>query len=118
MWIKFKHVLMWEPSDHPLCSVDWSPFRRTVFSGTTQDGDIHFYDLAVSHGIPVATIHATESAHKDALIGRFNHRRPEFYASGDGEGHVKIWRLSTLLMRGVDGANLYDEQILEKLGLA
>ncbi|KAH9275237.1 hypothetical protein BASA83_002472 [Batrachochytrium salamandrivorans] len=60
--LQFKHVLMWEPSDHPLCSVDWSPFRRTVFSGTTQDGDIHFYDLAVSHGIPVATIHATESS--------------------------------------------------------
>ncbi|KAJ8329771.1 WD repeat-containing protein 34 [Batrachochytrium dendrobatidis] len=97
-----KPIMAWEPSEQPICSAQWSPFRSAVFACTTQEGNIHFYDLTVSQSTPAVTIKATESTVKIAPVGLFNPIRPEYFASGDAEGVLKIWQLSTLLTHGGD----------------
>eukprot|EP00842_Homolaphlyctis_polyrhiza_P004856 jgi/Hompol1/5371/HPOL_001197-RA len=112
--LQTKPVWMWEPSTHTLCSVDWSPFRSTVFACTTLEGSVLIYDLATSKSIPSATIKVSSQPGDNMTLCHFNPKRPEYLATGDAFGVIKIWRLSTQLSVGSSTSN---DNILDQLSI-
>ncbi|XP_064382625.1 cytoplasmic dynein 2 intermediate chain 2-like [Halichondria panicea] len=89
-------VLSIEPGCGYLFSVRWSVTRPLVFAVGTGDGQLLIYDLKSSHIKPCVSLEA--SPQKKAVYSvAYNHKRPQFLASGDACGVVKVWRLSTQL---------------------
>ena len=72
------------------------PRRPLVFAVGDADGNLHIYDLKRSRGCPEATLKVTRNRSPVYAIV-FNPRSPQLLATADGEGFVKVWRLSGAL---------------------
>ncbi len=70
--------------------------RPLVFAVGDADGNLHIYDLKRSRGCPEATLKVTRNRSPVYAIV-FNPRSPQLLATADGEGFVKVWRLSGAL---------------------
>lgn len=74
----------------------WSPVRPFVFACVSKDSYLYIYDLEESRIKPVCTIQAgSEGAAVLSLA--FNAASKEYLATGDAQGHVRVWRLSHAL---------------------
>ena len=70
--------------------------RPCIFLCSTHKGNILVFDLSKSSSTPVDNIYASE---KPIYSLCFNRSRPDYVASGDSLGVVKIWKLSNILSR-------------------
>lgn len=90
-------VLSIEPGCGYLFSVHWSMTRPLVFALGTGNGELLVYDLKTSHIKPCISLEASPQK-KPVYSVVFNAKRPQFLASGDADGVVKVWRLTTQLI--------------------
>lgn len=88
-------LLLIEPGKGYLFSVVWSPTRPTVIALGTAQGNVLMYDLQFSHIKPKLLIPVCDK--KPVYCLQYNPHRPRVLATGDGNGTVKILRLSTEL---------------------
>ncbi|KAJ3416873.1 WD repeat-containing protein 34 [Chytridiales sp. JEL 0842] len=110
--LQSKNLLVWEPSSRELHSIQWSPFKPTVFAMVSADGSLYVYDLASHRSIPVLTLAASDKTGVATYSVAFNPRRPALLATGDAGGYVRVWRLSTILST----SEVRDTRIIETLG--
>ncbi|KAI6649770.1 hypothetical protein LOD99_6559 [Oopsacas minuta] len=83
-------------SHHYLFCAEWSPFRPGVFICGSGSGEILIYDICHSRHVPVDTI-LTNIEKRPVYTVKFNEKRRQLVASGDGTGTVVIWELSSEL---------------------
>uniref|UniRef100_A0A7S4B0D9 Uncharacterized protein n=1 Tax=Chrysotila carterae TaxID=13221 RepID=A0A7S4B0D9_CHRCT len=89
-------LLVLEPTTASLFACAWSPFRPLVFAVAAADGNLYIYDLKRNKGRPEVTLKVTTD--KSAVYSvAFNPRSSELLTTADGQGVVKVWRLSGAL---------------------
>lgn len=86
-------VLVMEPCSGCLYACCWSPSRPSVFAVGAADGQLYVYDLKWSKGKPVLSLQVTTDKSPVYAIA-FNPKEPSVLATADGQGVVKVWRLS------------------------
>ncbi|TPX64758.1 hypothetical protein SpCBS45565_g05683 [Spizellomyces sp. 'palustris'] len=111
--LQTKQLSTFEPSQSSIYCADWSPVRATVFACTSSDGLVYIYDLAHNPTLPHTTLEGSGKASVACTSLTFNAKRPEYLATGDGSGEVRIWRLSTQLASSND---VWQMKIVETLG--
>jgi len=82
-----------EPSSSSLYSCSWSPVRPLVFAVAAADGHLYIYDLKRNKGKPQVDLKVTSNRSPVYAVA-FNPKAPELVATADGQGFVKVWRLS------------------------
>ncbi|XP_071947701.1 cytoplasmic dynein 2 intermediate chain 2-like isoform X2 [Antedon mediterranea] len=86
-------VMVCEPGDSYLFSARWSPVRPLVFAVGTGEGRLLVFDLKKSKVLPVLSLEINKKGVPVYTL-EFNHIRQSLLACGDGEGAVRVWRLS------------------------
>ena len=81
---------------HYLLSAEWSPFRPTVFVCGSGSGEVLVYDLSYSRVVPVERL-LSNNKERPVYAVKFNKKRRQLVATGDGTGTVVIWELSSEL---------------------
>ena len=76
--------------------VEWSPFRPGVFICGSGSGELLIYDLSYSRYVPLET-KLTNKEKRPVYVVKFNKKRRQLVASGDGSGTVVVWALSSEL---------------------
>jgi WD40 repeat protein len=84
------------PENGYLYSIEWSPIRPCVFVCASHNGNILVYDL-MENGKDLCQV--TKASDSPVYTLNFNQQRPEYLATGDRAGVVKIWKLSSNLTR-------------------
>ncbi|RKO91845.1 WD40-repeat-containing domain protein [Blyttiomyces helicus] len=110
-----KSLLTWEPSSHPLYCAEWSPARPTVFACTAADGFLYIYDLVENRSTPVAKLASSAKPNRPITALSFCARRLDLLATGDADGAIRIWRLSTALRAAPDGVGWRELAVVEEL---
>ncbi|PWV12983.1 hypothetical protein C3747_47g143 [Trypanosoma cruzi] len=93
-----------EPSaetKHFLYAAQFSPFRPSVLAVVSRSSFLHIYDLQKSQLKPIASIEAGVDG-APVLCSAFNHVSPEWLATGDARGCVRLWRLPSTLIQTTD----------------
>jgi len=91
-----KPLLVTEPCSGTLFSASWSPSRPSVFAVGASDGHLYIYDLKRNRGKPDVSLKVTTDKTPVYAVA-FNPKEPSLVATADGQGFVKIWRLSGAL---------------------
>ena len=91
-----KPLLVTEPCSGTLFSASWSPSRPLVFAVGASDGHLYVYDLKRNKGKPDVSLKVTTDKTPVYAVA-FNPKEPSLVATADGQGFVKIWRLSGAL---------------------
>ena len=78
-----------------LCA-EWSPFRPAVFVCGSGSGEALVYDLSHSRVVPVERL-LSNSKEIPVYAVKFNGKRRQLLATGDGAGTVVVWELSSEL---------------------
>lgn len=90
-------LLTLEPSTetkHFLYSVQFSPFRPAVLSFVSRSSYLFVYDLQASPSRPLYSMEAGVDG--SAVVSlRFNEASPDWMATGDTRGCVRVWRVPT-----------------------
>lgn len=114
---------MLEPCSQSLNAAEWSPIRPCVIATCAEDGHVYIYDLAVrvfemillivQTNSTVPFTHFLASQEEGVSLTRlaFNSVKPDYLATGDANGFLKIWRLSSFLSERIGG----EERVLEQL---
>jgi len=89
-------VLTIEPDDGYLFSAKWSPVRPSVLGTVTERGHLLLYDLRDGQMIPSFKIEASSNKAPVYCL-QFNHQQKKILATGDGQGYIKVFRLSSSL---------------------
>jgi len=89
-------LLVMEPDSGCLFSCSWSPSRPSVFAVGAAGGHLYVYDLKHSRGKPSLSLKVTTDKSPVYSVA-FNPKEPSVIATADGQGVVKIWRLSGAL---------------------
>eukprot|EP00727_Mastigamoeba_balamuthi_P004606 m51a1_g14143 hypothetical protein (699) ;mRNA; f:7085-9740 len=97
--LQARAMLTLVPSDSsvPLCC-EWSPTRASVFGVGCGDGRVYMYDLAADGGhARAAAVLRASTADAPVCALAFNRAAPEYVATADTEGCVRVWLLSSFL---------------------
>lgn len=97
-------LLSLEPSmetKHFLYDTQLSPFRPGVVVLVSRSSFLHIYDLKVSQSKPVYSAEAGLDG-APAVSLAFNPYAPEWLATGDTRGNVRVWRLPTEISQSTE----------------
>ncbi|RUS81407.1 hypothetical protein EGW08_010845 [Elysia chlorotica] len=82
-----------EPGEGYLFSAQWSPVRPAVLAAVTEKGNLLLYDLRTGHMVPTHKLEA--SPNKVPVYSmQFNPQMKQILATGDGQGYIRVFRLS------------------------
>jgi hypothetical protein len=96
------------PTAGTVFAAAWSAARPLVFAVGGADGRVYVYDLAqcmsggggggqVGGGAQLHPAEVLQASSKAVISLQFNPREKHLLASGDAEGHVKVWKLGARL---------------------
>ncbi|KAL4609563.1 WD repeat-containing protein 34 [Arapaima gigas] len=89
-------VVSLQVSDSYVFGVRWSPTRPLLFAAATGEGSVQMFDLSVMSLRPVTTIEQNNGG-RPVYCLEFNPRQTHLLATGNANGTVNIWHLSSEL---------------------
>lgn len=121
-------LLTVSPSAGTAFCAAWSAVRPMVFAVGCSDGRVYIYDLATvagsgsggqaSSGAQLQPSEVLQPSARPVFSLAFNPRQPQTLASGDGEGHVKLWTLGSWLSTAQQREQDRLEALVQRLSVA